>query len=214
MSMFSFIIKGGPIMYPIIACSIVALAITIERLIRLRQGSVHPGSLVNKLKMLLMKQRIDEALTICTSADNPIARVIEAGILKRNLGRNEIKEAIEHMGRKESINLQTNLPALAIVANISPLLGLLGTVTGMIKVFNVIAVHGVGDPNILAGGISEALITTAAGLAVAIPTLIAHGYMTKKVHTLVVDMEDTSMELLDILTETEIQPSTPKNEVS
>ncbi|MGA1874321.1 MAG: MotA/TolQ/ExbB proton channel family protein [bacterium] len=110
-----------------------------------------------------------------------------------------MKEAIEHAGKRESSNLHRYLAVLATIVGIAPLLGLLGTVTGMIKAFQVIAMRGVGHPTALAGGISEALITTAAGLVVAIPTLVAHNYFFKKANGYILDMENTSMELLDIL---------------
>ena len=145
------------------------------------------------------QRKINEAIAICSNSFSPISRIMETGILKIGSCRDEIKEAIEHAGKRESSNLRKYLAVLATIAGISPLLGLLGTVTGMIKAFQVIAVKGVGHPTALAGGISEALITTAAGLVVAIPTLVAHNYFFKQANSYILEMENTSMELLDIL---------------
>jgi len=195
------ITKGGIIMIPIILCSIVALAIIIERAYNLTTAKVHPPDFVIKVKGLLNSGKIKEAIAICSSATSPVATIFEAGVLKRKKDREQIKEAIEHAGRQETHQLNKYLSVLATIASIAPLLGLLGTVTGMVKAFGVIAVQGVGDPNALAGGISEALITTVAGLVVAIPTLVAHNYFSKRITRFVMEMENTSLELLDILVE-------------
>lgn len=199
--MIDTIIKGGIIMIPIILCSIVALAIIIERAYNLTTAKVHPPDFVIKVKGLLNSGKIKEAIAICSSATSPVATIFEAGVLKRKKDREQIKEAIEHAGRQETHQLNKYLSVLATIASIAPLLGLLGTVTGMVKAFGVIAVQGVGDPNALAGGISEALITTVAGLVVAIPTLVAHNYFSKRITRFVMEMENTSLELLDILVE-------------
>jgi biopolymer transport protein ExbB len=199
--MIDTIIKGGIIMIPIILCSIVALAIIIERAYNLTTAKVHPPDFVIKIKGLLNSGKIKEAIAICSGATSPVATIFEAGVLKRKKDREQIKEAIEHAGRQETHQLNKYLSVLATIASIAPLLGLLGTVTGMVKAFGVIAVQGVGDPNALAGGISEALITTVAGLVVAIPTLVAHNYFSKRITRFVMEMENTSLELLDILVE-------------
>lgn len=199
--MFDTIFKGGVIMIPIVLCSIASLAIIIERAYNLTSPKIHPPNFVSKVKGLLNSGKIKEAITICSSTISPVATVIEAGILKRKKEREQIKEAIEHAGRQETHRLNKYLAVLATIASITPLLGLLGTVTGMVKAFGVIATQGVGDPNALAGGISEALITTVAGLVVAIPTLVAHNYFSKRITRFVMEMENTSLELLDILVE-------------
>jgi len=197
--MWGFIVKGGWLMAPILLCSVIALTITIERFYNLREPKIHPQDFVTKMKKLLNQRKINEAIAICSNSFSPISRIMETGILKIGSCRDEIKEAIEHAGKRESSNLRKYLAVLATIAGISPLLGLLGTVTGMIKAFQVIAVKGVGHPTALAGGISEALITTAAGLVVAIPTLVAHNYFFKQANSYILEMENTSMELLDIL---------------
>ncbi|MBN2373931.1 MotA/TolQ/ExbB proton channel family protein [bacterium] len=199
--MIDLIFKGGIMMIPILCCSVIALAITLERFYSLRESRIHPPEFVSKMKKVLNEDMVQEAIAICSHNLLPIAKVMEAGILKKDQPRDHIKEAIEHAGKKEADKLFRYLAVLATIAIISPLLGLLGTVTGMIKVFQVIALQGVGHPTAMAGGISEALITTAAGLIVAIPTLVVHNYFLKKANAYVLEMESTSMELLDILEE-------------
>lgn len=199
--MFHYILKGGTMMIPIILCSIIALAITLERFYSLRTIKIQPPEFVTKMKRVLNANKVQEAIAICSNNSFPVAKIMEAGILKRDQSRDQIKEAIEHMGKRESTNLHRYLAPLATIAVISPLLGLLGTVTGMIKVFNVISLQGVGHPTALAAGISEALVTTAAGLFVAIPTLVIHNFFLKKANANILEMENTSMELLDILAE-------------
>ncbi len=199
--MLELITKGGVLMIPIVGCSVLALAIVIERFINLSEAKIHPPEFVGRLKQLLLQRKVNDAIAICSNTASSIAHVIEVGILKRHQERQQIKEAIEQTGKEEASLLHKNMGTLSTIATISPLLGLLGTVTGMIKVFRVISVEGVGNPWALAGGISEALITTAAGLIVAIPSLIAYNYLYKRANRLVLKMENTSLELLEILVE-------------
>jgi len=199
--MIDYLVKGGIIMIPILFCSVIAVAITLERFYFLRQSRIHPSEFVAKMKKVLNEGLVQEAIAICSHNVWPIAKIMEAGILKRDQPRAHIKEAIEHTGKKEADKLHRYLAVLSTIAVISPLLGLLGTVAGMIKVFQVISLQGVGHPTALAAGISEALITTAAGLVVAIPTLVVHNYFLKKANAYILEMESTSMELLDILEE-------------
>jgi len=197
--MLNYIIKGGWVMAPILFCSVLGLAIVLERFYNLRESKIHPPDFVSRVKKLLNEGKINEAIAICSKSPFSISKIIEAGILKIDASRDEIKETIEHAGRRESTLLQKHLAPLATVATVAPLLGLLGTVTGMIKAFEVVATIGVGHPKDLAGGVGEALITTAAGLIIGIPALVAHNYFYKEVHGYISDMENTSMELLDIL---------------
>ncbi|MFQ6111736.1 MAG: MotA/TolQ/ExbB proton channel family protein, partial [Nitrospinota bacterium] len=139
------------------------------------------------------------ASTLCRRNSSAMTRVLQAAIVNYDQDKNEIKDIIEDAGRQEVPGLERYLNVLGTIASISPLLGLLGTVAGMIRVFNVITQEGVGHPNQLAGGISEALITTAAGLAVAIPALVFHNYFTSKAEGLVLEMEKYSLRMLDIL---------------
>lgn len=199
--MISFLIKGGYVMIPIVLCSVVALAIIIERFINLRENKVIPKDFFNRIKGLLVEGHINEVLSICSKSNKPIAKIIEAGIMKYYFGRDEIKEAIEDAGRHEIAYLERYLNTLSTIAGVTPLLGLLGTVWGMIKVFNVISMVGVGHPDELAGGIAEALITTAAGLSVAIPTLVFYNIFAERADRLVLKMEKSSMELTEILSQ-------------
>lgn len=190
---------GGILMYPILICSIIMLTIAIERFITLQYRKIFPEDFLDRVKALLNEKKISEALTLCQNTWKPMSRIMEAGILKHSRPREEIKEAIENAGKQESSFLEKYLSVLATIASICPSLGLLGTVVGMIKVFHVISIQGVGNPTALAGGISEALITTAAGLIVAIPTLVLHNYFRKRASFFLLEMEKTSMEILEIL---------------
>ena len=199
--MLDLFIKGGYVMYPIMLGSIVALAVIIERFVNLREAKVIPKDFFARIKGLLLEGHINEALSICSKSNKPIAKIIEAGIMKYYFGRDEIKEAIEDAGRHEIAFLEKYLNLLSMIAAVEPLLGLLGTVTGMIKVFNVLSAGGIGQAEQLAGGIGEALITTAAGLAIAIPTLVFHNLFSERADRLILKMEKSSMELTEILSQ-------------
>lgn len=199
--MLDLFIKGGYVMYPIMLGSIVALAVIIERFVNLREAKVIPKDFFARIKGLLLEGHINEALSICSKSNKPIAKIIEAGIMKYYFGRDEIKEAIEDAGRHEIAFLEKYLNLLGMIAAVEPLLGLLGTVTGMIKVFNVLSAGGIGQAEQLAGGIGEALITTAAGLAIAIPTLVFHNVFSERADRLILKMEKSSMELTEILSQ-------------
>jgi biopolymer transport protein ExbB len=195
------IMDGGPLMVPIVATSVVALAITIERFISLRRATIDTREFMDNMRSVLRQNRIQEAIQICDETEGPIARIVKAGILKHNRGKEDIREAIEDAGHLEVPNLERYLSALATCANIAPLLGLLGTVAGMIKAFAQIQhVQGQVKPADLAEGISNALVTTAAGLTVAIPTLVVYNYFITRVENMILEMEVSSSELVDLLT--------------
>lgn len=198
---FDYMTKGGILMIPLGFCAILSMAIVLERLWNLKENKVFPVQFLDEIKSLLNQRKISLALDLCQKTLLPVSRIIEAGIIKYKNSRADIKEAIENSGRQEVGFLERYLDALATIASISPLLGLLGTVTGMIKVFRVISIQGVGDPNALAGGISEALITTAAGLVIAIPTLVFHSYFQKKANIFLLALEKTSLEIIELLTD-------------
>ena len=195
----STLIKGGLLMVPIGICSVLAVAIVLERLIMLRQPRVISPEVLGKVESYLQDGATAEALDVCRRRGSAVTRVLHAGIANHHKPKAEIKEIVADAGRHEVPSLERYLGVLGTIASISPLLGLLGTVTGMIKVFNVIAVQGVGHPGALAGGISEALITTAAGLAVAIPSLVFHNYFISKADGFIIEMEKASLRMLDIL---------------
>ena len=197
--MIEFLLRGGVLMAPILFCSVLALGIVIERMFNLRVKRVIRTAELEEVESMIREKRISEANMILRRSTSAISRILLAAILNHDKERTEIKELIEDAGRQEIPTLERYLGILGSIAGITPLLGLLGTVAGMIRVFDVISKAGVGQPNALAGGISEALITTAAGLTVAIPALVFHGYFVSKVDGLVLEMEKHSLRLLDIL---------------
>ncbi len=186
-------------MLPIIASSIVALAIIIERFWTLQKERVAPKYLAAKIWQWSKEDKLDENRILQIRKSSPLGRILAAGLLNKNYDREIMKESIEETGRHVAYELQRFLNTLGTIAAISPLLGLLGTVIGMIQVFSVITSVGVGDPGELAGGISKALITTAAGLSVAIPSLIFVRYFRRRVDGLVVGMEEESIKLVEVM---------------
>jgi len=202
--MWDMIQKGGPVMYPIILCSILALAVVLERLYHLHRANIDTKDFMAKIAASLKRNKIVEAIDMCNSTPGPIAYIMKAGILKHDRPRSEIREAIEDAGLHEVPRLEKNLAVLATIAHIAPLLGLLGTVTGMVRCFQVIQEKATSlypvNPGDLAGGIWEALITTVAGLVVAIPTFVAYNYLVSRVDGFVLDMEKSATDLLNILT--------------
>jgi biopolymer transport protein ExbB len=197
--MFDLIIKGGIFMYPIIFCSIVALAIFLERLWVLRRKNIIPQDFVTNVEGLLKKQKISEAVFLCQNDVSSIAKIFLAGLRSTQKGMWLVKEAIEERGSREATILEKNVDILSTIANLTPLLGLLGTVSGMIKTFNAISVQGIGNPAPLAGGIAEALITTATGLCIAIPTLVCYRFLKDKASTLIFEMEENSIRLVELM---------------
>ena len=197
--MYDVVVKGGVLMIPIALCSIIALAIFLERLWSLRRSKVIPRDFLIEIEDLIRREKIPEAVTRCRKDNSSMANIIVAGI--RNFGKRReiVKESIEEIGRREAATLERYINVVGTIAAISPLLGLLGTVFGMIKAFNVISIQGVGNPSSLAGGISEALITTAAGLVVAIPTFVLYRYLANKADALIVEMEEHSIRMVDLL---------------
>ena len=197
--MFDLIVKGGIFMYPIIFCSIVALAIFLERLWVLRRKNIIPQDFVNNVEGLLNKQKISEAVFLCQNDMSSIAKIFLAGLRSTQKGMWLVKEAIEERWSREATILEKNVDILSTIANLTPLLGLLGTVSGMIKTFNAISVQGIGNPAPLAGGIAEALITTATGLCIAIPTLVCYRFLKDKASSLIFEMEENSIRLVDLM---------------
>jgi len=201
--MWEFILKGGPLMGLIILCSIIAFAVFLERMWNLYRARIDTDKFVEEVFSLIKHNKIMEAIDKCNTTPGPIAHIMKMGILKHDRTREEIRESIQDAGVHEVPRLEKNLGILATVAHISPLLGLLGTVTGMVKAFQVIQQQAVSmmpvNPGDLAGGIWEALITTVAGLSVAIPTYVAYNYLVSKVDGFVLDMERSATELVNVL---------------
>ena len=197
--MFELVKAGGWLMLPIIVCSVVALAIIVERIWSLQMRRVLPKHLVAQVwRWETVNQLNDENLRDL-QASSPLGSILAAGILTRNQSRDIMKESIEDTGRHIVHELERYLNTLGTIAAITPLLGLLGTVIGMIKVFATITTQGVGNPGALAGGISEALLTTAAGMSVAIPTLMFFRYFRGRVRMLVLRMEQEAMTMVEIM---------------
>jgi len=186
-------------MIPILLCSVIAAAIIVERLWTLRQKKVIPEKLLTGIWNLLSNDALTEQHISEIENGSPLGRVLAAGLINRHLSRDLIRESIEENGRHVVHEMERFMNTLGTISTIAPLLGLLGTVIGMIRVFTAITVIGIGDPTQLAGGISEALITTAAGLSVAIPSLIFHRHLKRKIDELVVAMEQEAMKLVEFL---------------
>jgi len=196
--------KGGFVMYPILICSLAAVTIFFERMFYLKSIKTKSKKFVLRVKNLVKKGSIEMAISACRKSPTPISKIMLAGLMKFGRGRDEIKEAVEDSANQEIPVLEGNLSTLSTVGNITPLLGLLGTVFGMIKDFNVISIMGVSKPELLAGGISEALLTTAFGLSIAIPTVVIYNYLSHRVDKLIREMEVNCVELIDLLTYQEI----------
>ena len=186
-------------MVPIVLCSVVAVAIIGERFWALKQEKVVPANLVAQVWQLHQKKELNNEGIKQLRDSSPLGRILAAGLLNMQHERDVMKESIEETGRQVVIELERFLNTLGTIASITPLLGLLGTVIGMIKVFAAITAQGVGNPTVLAGGISEALITTAAGLAVAIPSLMFYRYFRGRVDALVLKMEDEALKLVEVI---------------
>ncbi len=201
--MLDFFLKGGIFMYPILLCSVTALAIFAERIWNLRRSRVVPLDFVQEIESLLSRGSIPEAVMRCQHNRSSIARILLVGIKNFGKKRENIKEYLEEVGRQESASLERFVEGLGTISGVSTLLGLLGTISGMIKIFSVISSQAVVNPGSLAGGISEALVTTYAGLTVAIPTLVMYKYLQSKAHSLILEMEEHSIRLVELLKDKE-----------
>lgn len=197
--MLELLTSGGWVMVPLMILAVVATAITLERFWTLRQSEVIPHGIVEEIENWSRGKDLIGSEIQRLRKDSPLGELLAAALLVRHKPRHVIKERIEDVGRHISHELNRFLPTLGTIAAVSPLLGLLGTVFGMIQMFLTILTTGVGDANQLAGGIGQALISTAAGLCVAIPALMLHRYFRGKVVSYVVQMEKVAMNLLDVL---------------
>lgn len=206
-SLLDMILNGGPMMVPIALCSIVALAYVVERSIRLRSGHLGTKRHGREILERLNSAGPEEALTICERQGKPLSRVLGAALRRSRSSLLEQEKAVEDAGAREVKRLQTGLRPLVVVGMIAPLLGLLGTVWGMIEAFSNIAMKdGLGKPELLAGGISQALITTAAGLAVAIPTQAAYYWFRGRIDRFVHRVEDCYVEIDQRLQASQARP--------
>lgn len=198
-------LAGGPVMWPILISSVWAMAIIIDKLLFLRRIRIDADKFLKGILERIRQQKIKEAVSACDETTSPIGQILKAGILKHGRARQEIKEAIEDASLYEIPVLEKNLSALATIAHVSPLLGLLGTVTGMVTCFNTIQLKATSthpvSPGDLAGGIWEALLTTVAGLIVAIPAFISYNYLVSRVNQIILEMERAATELVNFLTD-------------
>lgn len=211
MNAWSLIKSGGPIMAPIILCSIFALGIVIEKLLYFASIKTNVPQLKKQVFDHIKNNRIKESIELCNANQSPVAKILKAGVLKFGASREEIKESMEDVSLFEIPKLEGRLSALATIAHISPLLGLLGTVTGMTASFHMIQVRAASlnpiTPGDLAGGIGEALLTTVAGLMVAIPTFVAYNYFVHRTNQFVLEMERGATELVNFICQvTEAEP--------
>lgn len=197
--MLEIVKAGGWLMAPIILCAVLALGIIMERFWTLQQNKVIPEDLTARVWGWVKNGQLDHEKIQSLHQGSPLGQILAVGLLNRDRDRTVMKESIEDTGRHVVHELERYLDTLGTVAAITPLLGLLGTVIGMVKVFTAITTHGVGNPAVLAGGIAEALITTAAGLTVAIPALIGYRYFRNHVDALVVGMEKEAITLVEAM---------------
>jgi biopolymer transport protein ExbB len=201
-SMIDFMQKGGPIMWLILACSVLAGAVFLERVTYFHRVTLRVGEFLRGLARLIESQRFADALHECASVRAPVARVVHAAILRHDAPRAELKDIVQEAGQLEVPRLERRLAMLATVVFTAPLLGLLGTVIGLIDAFtNLSTQTGYTSLTDLAGGIYQALITTAAGLVVAIPSAVAYGYLNSRVNVLMHDLERAGIEIVNILSD-------------
>ena len=197
--MWEIVRAGGPLMWPIILCSVGAAAIILERLWTLQDKRVVPPELTHKVRQLIAANQINDKVIAALEQNSPLGKLLAAALANRHRSREVIMERLEDSGRHVVHELERFLSTLGTIAGVSPLLGLLGTVTGIIKSFNAIQAGGMGDPRALSGGIAEALIATAAGLCVAIPALISYRFLRGKVERIVVEMEKDAVRIADAI---------------
>jgi len=189
--------KAGIFVYPILLCSIVALSIFLQKMWLLRTNKILPGFFLERLYLYLSKNKFSEALNLASLNNSSIARIAYVALQKNGSSKEQIKESMEGAGRREALELGRYIEGLGAISNASTLLGLLGTISGMIKIFSVISENTIVDPASLAGGISEALYTTAFGLVVAIPAFIAYKYLIGRSEEFVNELEDEGRRIME-----------------
>jgi biopolymer transport protein ExbB len=200
MNLLSLFLRGGVVMWPILFCSIVGLVILIEKYLVLRKARVNVDEFMQKLRGILQRGDVRGAVGFCAGVDVPLANILKKGLLSFSEGEQKVKEAIETAGKEEIYHLERHLAILATIAGVAPLLGFLGTVTGMIGAFRVVeSMGGVVSPSDLAGGIWEALLTTAFGLMVGIPAYGFYNYFVTRVQRFIFEIENSSNEFLSLM---------------
>ncbi|MBE0477940.1 MotA/TolQ/ExbB proton channel family protein [Candidatus Aerophobetes bacterium] len=200
--MLQLLVRGGYLMVPLVICSILALAIIIEKFIVLKIIENRSKRFAQKTRSIInghADNKVEKVLALCEMTSSPLARILKTGIEKKDKVRAEIKETLEDAGSLEVPYLEKHLKILGTIVTVAPLIGLLGTVMGMIRAFDVIALRGVGEPGALAGGIAEALLTTAVGLTIAIPALVFYNYFMHRTDKIVSEFEKVSSEFINFL---------------
>ncbi|MCL6494531.1 MAG: MotA/TolQ/ExbB proton channel family protein [Ignavibacterium sp.] len=214
MNLFEIFLKGGFIMWLILATSIVGLAVVIDRFLVLRKARINVPAFMVRIRGFIKKKDISGAISYCMEEKSPVANIVRKGLKKYKYGHDRVKEAIENAGSQEISKLEKGLTILATVSGIAPLLGFLGTVTGMIQAFMTIQdLAGAANPSDLAGGIWEALITTAFGLIVGIPALAFYNYFLSAVKRLVGEMETVANDVVDVIQEGETEEAEIDDEI-
>ncbi|GAB4231324.1 MAG: MotA/TolQ/ExbB proton channel family protein [Deltaproteobacteria bacterium] len=195
--------KGGFAMYPLLVLSVVALAIAIERMVYLRNARIDTGKFMETINGFLSRNALEEAYRYCDSTSGPISRIIKAGLKNQKRGREDVVRGIEDAGAIEVAQLERGILVIQAISKLAPLIGLFGTVTGMIRSFQAIGAAGGENPRLVAAGIGEALVATAAGLVVAIPAYFLAFYFMNRVGKFILDMQKSSIQFLDGLGELE-----------
>ncbi len=197
--MIEFIQQGGTVMYVLLCASVLALTIIFERGWSLRRSAVIPAAEIEAIERAVRAGDVEAAMNVCRTNNTPMSRILWVALANRGVKRAVLKEIVEEVGRQEVAHLERYIGVLGVIASISPLLGLLGTVIGMIEVFQQISLVGVGKADVLAGGISKALNTTAAGLTVAIPAMVAYRYFESRVDRFVIEIEQHALRFVELL---------------
>ena len=198
--LLSVFAKGSWIMVPILICSLIAVAIIVEKFLSLRKARINASHFILRVKSLILKDNVEDAIELCSRTEGSLPKVLKRGIAKHHRDKREVQETIEGAGREEVYQLEKNLGLLGTISGVAPLLGFLGTVTGMIRAFMQIErLAGNVNATVLAGGIWEALLTTAFGLSVGIPAFIFYNYLLNRVQRIVYDMEVGSNEIIELL---------------
>ena len=198
----TFLTNGGGIIWLILLAGTIALAVFIERVLHCHRAQINSAEFLNGVRNVLKRDNVVEAISICDATPGPVARLVKTAILHRDKGRDRVREAVEEAGLTEVPLLEEKLTLLATIAQIAPLLGLLGTILGFIRVFKTVQVEGLyAHIGTLSGGVWEALICAAAGIAVAIPVHAAYNYLISRINKIVLDMERASGEIVNIVTE-------------
>jgi len=206
--MWSYFDKGGPIMWPLLLLSILGVTVAVWRWMALRAATQNIGPFLSSLRERLLSGDVEGAIQACDQHPSPVSNIVRAGLVKFGRTKDEVELSLQDASAHELATLERGLPVLATVAMIAPLLGFLGTVTGMINSFDALAAVGLNNPAAVASGISQALITTAAGLMIAIPVQMAYNYFLTRVNGTVRNMESAANLVLDAMSELRAAPTT------